>query len=113
MATPTQQELEQPVKGYQLEAVAKEVSDLRKFTENGFKEVGNKLDTVLGNTKGLASCIYVEDRLEETKTEILSTVDLKYGKQSKGIEKLKWIIFAGVIGISFQIITYFILNVGD
>lgn len=43
----TQQELEQPVKGYELEAVRTQVENLEKVVTKGFEQANHSLNTLL------------------------------------------------------------------
>lgn len=110
MVTKSQEELEQPIKGYQLEAVAKEVLDLKKSTGKRFDDVDRKLDTLI--SKNAATCEYVDKKIDEVKTEVYETIDLKYGPR---MNNLKWFyraVVVGVIGIVTQIIIIY-AKLGD
>jgi len=65
MTTPSQQELEQPVKGYQLLAVSNELSQVNK-----------KLDTLITQTRGLVTL----DQLKELETDLKCYVDSELAK---------------------------------
>jgi hypothetical protein len=110
----SQEELEKPVKGYELEAVTTQlisltgiVEKLESSTSTGFDKINTKLDK--GFT-GLATTKYVDDEICRAKTDIFETFELKYGKQSKGIDKFKWIIISGLIGIGMQVIAFFTIG---
>lgn len=77
VTTPTQEELEQPVKGYQLQAVQVELEGVNK-----------KLDKVITQTSGLVTCA----QLDATKKEIFETVELKYGAKIKFQDKIFWLV---------------------
>jgi len=110
----SQEELEKPVKGYELEAVTTQlisltgiVEKLEASSKNGFERINDKLDK---GFVGLATCKYVDDEICKAKSELLETIDLKYGATNKGVDKFKWIIISGLIGIGMQIIAFFTLG---
>lgn len=110
----SQEELEKPVKGYELEAVTTQlisltgiVEKLENSTNTGFEKINNKLDK--GFT-GLATVKYVDDEICKAKADIIEKIALKYGKQSKGIDKFKWIVIAGLIGIGMQVVAFFAIG---
>jgi len=55
MAEETQTELEKPAKVYQLNAITKSVKDLKESSENCFKELSKKMDTLVNQTSGLVT----------------------------------------------------------
>ena len=109
MVTRQQEAMEQPVKGYELAAVTKEVSDLREYTKVGFDEIKETLKTIVANTQGIATCKYVDEEIYKAKREVLDEVDLKYGSTKSGTAKFKWIVVTGLVGVVMQIITFVIL----
>lgn len=110
----SQEELEKPVKGYELEAVTTQlisltgvVEKLETSTNNGFDKINDKLDK---GFIGLATIKYVDDEICKAKTEILENIELKYGATNKGVDKFKWIVISGLIGIAMQVVAFFTLD---
>ena len=106
---PKRQELPEPerfVKKYELDAaVVAIINEWKETTDKKFEEIKNQLEV---GFKGLATMKYVSDKIDEFRKE----VDLTYGGQSKGIDKFKWIIISGLIGIGMQVVTFCILYGG-
>lgn len=110
----SQEELEKPVKGYelllinsQLETIATNFNKLETSTNIGFEKINNKLDK---GFNGLATTEYVDEEICKSKNEILETIDLKYGATNKGVDKFKWIIISGLIGIAMQVVSFITLG---
>jgi len=110
----SQEELERPAKVYEVEAVTAQMATLTKVVEKleastsaGFKDINSKLDK---GFNGLASCKYVDEEINKAKIDILETVDLKYGSTNKGVDKFKWIVISGLIGIAMQVVAFFTLG---
>jgi len=110
----SQEELEKPVKGYellavttQLEALTGSLNKLETSTSVGFEKINSKLDK---GFNGLATTKYVDEEICKAKTELLETVDLKYGATNKGVDKFKWIIISGLMGIVMQVVAFFTIG---
>lgn len=77
MVTPSQEELEQPVKGYQLQALSDKFDTLDK-----------KMDKILDQTNGLVTCA----QLKDVEDRIYGTIELKYGAKIKFQDKIFWLV---------------------
>ena len=109
MTTKTQEEMLQPVNGYQLESVTTKLSNLEIATNKRFDTVDGKLDTIIA--KDSATCAYVDKKINDAKDEIYKTVDLKYGRSIKGYNKAIWIFLGAVIsGVVSLLINWWRVN---
>lgn len=97
MSSKSQQDLEQPAKVYQLDAVETKVDQLLTEVRN----ISQSVNGVVTNSQ-------LEARLQQFKEDMITDVDLKYGPIKKGA----WYV-AGtvVVGIVFQVIIN-VLNLG-
>lgn len=99
----TQDELEQTVKGYQLQAVETKVDSLETKVDSALV----KLDTVINQTKGVVT----QEQLNEVKKELREYTDKEIQEATKQIhlqyqpmqDNLKWFVRA-VIGQGIIII---------
>jgi hypothetical protein len=73
----SQQESEQPAKVYQLDAVESKVISVDAKVNDAL----NKLDTIISQTKGVATL----EQLESTKRDILTEVDVKIQNAEEAI----------------------------
>lgn len=110
----SQEELEKPAKRYEIESVVTQVTALTGIVEKletstniGFEKINVKLDK---GFNGLATTSYVDDEICKAKAEILEKVNDKYGATNKGVDKFKWIVISGLIGIAMQIVAFFALG---
>lgn len=68
--TEQQRELESPVKGYQLKELTVEIADMKN-------DFGNKLNTIIDETKGTVTRHELDLRLKEERKEISRETDAK------------------------------------
>lgn len=98
MSGKSQQELEQPAKVYQLDAVEDKVDQL-------LAEVRN----ISQNVNGVITNSQLEARLQQFKEDISTDVDLKYGPIKNGA----WfVVGAVIIGVVAQVVLN-LLNLGS
>lgn len=91
MAKLTQEELEQPAKVYQIEAVEREITNINK----SLITVSGKLDKVITQTSGVVTKSQLDIELSKIKDDILKEVDLKY----EPTKKASWWVSALVITV--------------
>lgn len=97
MTGKSQNELEQPAKVYQLDAV-----------ENKVDLALGKLDQIVSSIDGVVTNIQLESRLKKMEEDIKSDVDIKYGPIKNGA----WVVLGAVVlGIVTQIVLN-LLNLG-
>lgn len=117
MITPTQQELEQPVKGYQLLEVSNKMSDMNK-----------KLDTLIAQTSNLVTFSDLDKAVTERKEcvrDTTKTINVKIDNEVEKINtridnevddirrssnKIFWIMIAVVVSVVAEIIAKNILK---
>jgi len=98
MANKSQQELEQPAKVYQLDAVDAKVD-----------QVLAEVKAISQNVNGVITNSQLEARLQQFKEDINNDVDLKYGPIKNGA----WfVVGAVIIGVVAQVILN-LLNLGS
>jgi len=114
--TKSQEELEKPVKGYELEAVTTQlvsltgiVEKLEASTNNGFDKINDKLDE---GFIGLATVKYVDDEICSAKKDIYEKVELKYGGTKKGLNRFIWILIASLVGVTTGFIGSLLATIG-
>jgi len=117
MVTKAQEEMLQPVNGYQLAEVKQEVSllkatiiDLETSTKENFKSISLQLEV---GFKDIATKKYVDDSIVKIKKDIFEEADLKYGKPLSGIDKAKWIVISGLFAIVLQILYFCLISAMD
>lgn len=111
MTTPTQQELEQPVKGYQLLEVSNKMSDMNK-----------KLDTLISQTSNLVTFSDLDKAVAERKECVKDTTNIINTKIDNEVDKLNtridnevddirrssskifWIMIAVIVSVGIEII---------
>lgn len=94
----SQEELEAPVKGYQLEAVAQQVVDLAKQTTIGFKEVKDSLNTLVLKSEGQVTPQQMIDNVTAVRTTLETKIEEEVKKLHLEFDPLKennkWLIRA-------------------
>lgn len=105
--TNTIDDRERYVKVYELELFGKDIADLisSKIDEK-LVPVTDKLDDISANTRGLVT----QDQHCKDLSELEAKIELKYGSTNKGIDKFKWIVISGLIGICMQVVAFFTLG---
>lgn len=87
----TQAELEQPAKVYQVDAVEREITNIKE----SLISANSKLDRVINQTSGVVTNAQLDIELEKYKAEILKEVDLKY----EPTKKASWWVSALVVTV--------------
>lgn len=97
MASKSQQELEQPAKVYQLEAVISSIEDMRR-------DFNGQLRTIINQTAGIVSQIQLKDsekkvnsRIDNEVKDINIRIDNEIVCVKKETRKVFWVVFACVI----------------
>jgi len=98
----SQEDLEKPAKVYQLDAVIKEISDLRA-------DMNSQLVTILGEVRGVITKTQLDQEMENIKkvvddkiTSAMKDVKLRYDPTKTTVDKWSkfgWSVLLSVVGI--------------
>lgn len=97
MVNKTQEELEQPAKVYQLNAV-----------ENKVDNALVKLDTLINQTSGLVTKAQMDAAIKEE----VDKIHLEYRPLKNNLTKFVWLLVASVLGIIAQAVIIYVIATG-
>jgi len=106
MTTKTQDELEQPAKVYQLEAVAKDLLELKNSTKESFSSVNEKLDMLIAQPIGKIVAEQIEASEKKIKCYIdeeIKKVHLTYRPLKSNLRWFYRVVVVGILGMVCQV----------
>lgn len=117
MSTKEQEELEQPVKGYQLKEVSDDLKDLKDFTKAGFDELKTTLTEILAQTRGLVTQKQLDDHCKEAEAsvdkkikELEKKISLKYDPMKNQLRWASRAIVMAMITIVAELVMRFVIK---
>lgn len=97
MVNKTQEELEQPVKGYQLATVEAKVDSMNL-----------KMDTLLSQTSGLVTVAQLDAAIKTSEEKI----HLEYRPLKKNLSKFIWLLISGIVTVIVQGVIIYVIATG-